>query len=254
MKGKIMLIVKTNSNESSKYTLYRLSKKDSINDIIYDHLKLLKINVNLNNSLEEINKFLEDNNTGINFEIYTDYDKQFNTFEEKCKFRDAIEYVATNNHYITDDTIFIWDYESSEWIDAGSWAWSNDINDIIDCYKYVILDRILGYVYEGVMTIEDREILGLDELIQNLIWREGIEKTNKFGTIKDLLEELEKEKTFEKLEYVAEEIQKQCELLKIKCDVYVFKGLKYPKMLVRAHGNEYDEMNLFKTFKEDYLA
>ena len=225
MKGKIMLIVKTNSNESSKYTLYRLSKKDSINDIIYDHLKLLKINVNLNNSLEEINKFLEDNNTGINFEIYTDYDKQFNTFEEKCKF-----------------------------IDAGSWAWSNDINDIIDCYKYVILDRILGYVYEGVMTIEDREILGLDELIQNLIWREGIEKTNKFGTIKDLLEELEKEKTFEKLEYVVEEIQKQCELLKIKCDVYGFKGLKYPKMLVRAHGNEYDEMNLFKTFKEDYLA
>ena len=87
-----------------------------------------------------------------------------------------------------------------------------------------------------------------------MIWIEGIDKTNKVGTIRDLLGELDKEPTFEKFEYVVDEIQKQCELLKIESDVYTFKGLKYPKMLVKAHGSKYDSMNLFQTFKDDYMA
>ena len=126
----------------------------------------------------------------------------------------------------------------------------NDIYDIIDCYKHVILNRIFEFVYEGVMTIKEKELFGTNRLLQELIWHEGLEKTNKFGMIRDLLDELEKDKTFETLEYVVDEIQKQCEVLKIDCDVFALKGLRHAKRIVKAHGSLYDENNLFKTFNQ----
>ena len=167
MKDKIMVMITTKSNETSKYNIYRLADYNSAKSIINEHLKLLEIFIELDElSIEEINKKLEKANSDIRIDMFINYDKRFQSFEEKCKFRDAIEHIATNNHCINDNTMFIWDYERSEWSDAGSWAWSNNIEDIIDYYKYVILERLLSFVYEGAMTIEERDTLGLSDLLQ----------------------------------------------------------------------------------------
>ncbi|MBR3890672.1 MAG: hypothetical protein IKJ30_01195 [Bacilli bacterium] len=240
MNERIMLVVENESSESSKYNLYRLNNTSEVDEIVKEYSG--------NKSTNGLNE------DGIKFRVFKNYDDVFDTYEEKHDFKEVIEHITTNNHCIGEETIFIWNYESAFIASIGGWYWSNDIDDIIDCYKHVILNRIFGFVYEGVMTMSEKELFGTNRLLQELIWHEDLEKTNKFGMIRDLLGELEKDKTFEKFEYVVDEVQKQCELLKIDCDVFALKGLRNAKRIVKAHGSLYDENNLFKTFNEDVIA
>ena len=204
--------------------------------------------------LRDFNETMSKYEYDISLILVYDYDEKFFSTEEKYEFRDALYDAVRSRKVVNENTYILWHHEKNSYIEEGKWCWSNSLKDLIDYFKYVVMDNILTtwYYFNPNYEIKDHYSLSesFDEVIEKKIEKES-EITFK---IKELVYSLDYSSDFETFENVLEEVCKNFKLIGIDCSLNLFKGVKYPKMILEARNVKYDDNNIVEALMQDYIC
>ena len=198
-------------------------------------------------------KVLEVAGINISYEIYTNYENEFKSFKDKIMFQSLID-VLVNTDEINEFTYLLWSYQEDYSIGMGGWNWSNSIENMKLFVKHKVVCFMLDSCDLNFKLNEDTENYGVNKLIDALVKVCDEEQRTMLLNIKELINDLDEDITFNTFGSIVYKISRNLEKLNIKHELYLFKGTYYARMLIKEHGYVFDENDLIKTFAEEEVS
>jgi len=192
---------------------------------------------------------------GINvlYEVHINYENEFGSHDDKLRFEYLLDNLV-NNDEINDFTYMIWSYQNNYSIGMGGWNWSNSIENMKLFIKNKVLRFMLDVCDLNLKLEMDTDNYGVNKLLDSLVEVGSEEQRKILLIIKELMNDLDEDITFNTFGIIVDRISSNLEKLNVKNELYLFKGTHYSRMLIKEHGCDFNENDLLKTFSEDIIC